>query len=97
LSIKPFVNQAYPSSLIYESKSPNRFCQADTVRSGANIHPQRPNIDCQFTGHIPQFKNVLATALPESKHQRNLAQYWQSIMDAALADSHASNVMTKSY
>jgi hypothetical protein len=45
----------------------------------------------------PQFKNVLATALQESKHQRNLAQYWQSIMDVALAASHASNVTTKSH
>lgn len=43
----------------------------------------------------PQFKNVLATALQESKHHRNLAQYWQSIMDVALAASHASNVTTK--
>jgi hypothetical protein len=45
----------------------------------------------------PQFKHVLATALQESKQQRNLAQYWQSIMDVALAASHASNVTTKSH
>jgi hypothetical protein len=45
----------------------------------------------------PQFKDVLATALRESKHQSNLARYWQSIMDVALAASHASNVTANSH
>ena len=44
----------------------------------------------------PQFRATLATALREAKQQKNLAQYWQSIVDVALAASHASNVMTNS-
>ena len=44
----------------------------------------------------PQFRAALATALREAKQQRNLAQYWQSIVDVALAASHASNVTTNS-
>jgi hypothetical protein len=39
-----------------------------------------------------QFKDALSTALRESKHQKKLSQYWQSIIDVALAASHASNV-----
>ncbi len=45
----------------------------------------------------PQFRDVLATALRESKHQSNLTQYWQAIMDVALAASHASNVTANSH
>ena len=44
----------------------------------------------------PQFRATLATALREAKQQKNLAQYWQSIVDVALAASHASNVTTNS-
>ena len=44
----------------------------------------------------PQFRAALATALREAKQQRNLAQYWQLIVDVALAASHTSNVTTNS-
>jgi hypothetical protein len=40
----------------------------------------------------PQFRDALAIALRESKHRSSLAKYWQSIVDVALAASHASNV-----
>ena len=43
----------------------------------------------------PQFRDALATALRESKHHSNLPQYWQSIVDVALAATHASNVTAK--
>jgi hypothetical protein len=45
----------------------------------------------------PQFRDALATALRESKHHSNLTQYWQSIVDVALAASHASNVTANSH
>jgi hypothetical protein len=40
----------------------------------------------------PQFRDTLSTALRESKHHRNLTEFYQSILDVALAASHASNV-----
>jgi hypothetical protein len=39
-----------------------------------------------------QFKGTLATVLQESKQRKNLHQFWQEVMDVALAASHASNV-----
>ena len=45
----------------------------------------------------PQFKAALATLLRESKHDQKLSEYWQAIIDVALAASHASNVTAHSH
>lgn len=42
----------------------------------------------------PQFKEILAQVLRESKHQKNLTAYWQAAIEVALAASHATNIAT---
>jgi hypothetical protein len=44
----------------------------------------------------PQFRETLSTALKESKHHRSLTEFYQSVLDVAVAASHASNIKTSS-
>jgi hypothetical protein len=56
------------------------------------VSPNDQTLIANLLDTSSQFRDTLSTALRESKHHRGLTQFWQSILDVALAASHASNV-----
>ena len=66
------------------------------VRQPASTQSEQRTID-NLLDTSPQFKAALATLLRESKHDRKLSEYWQAVIDVALAASHASNVTAHSH
>jgi hypothetical protein len=74
--------------------NPANLSLAERVQA---VSPSDRKLIANLLDASPQLRDSLSTVLQESKRNSKSTQFWQSIVDVALAASHASNVTAVSY